>query len=268
MEVANGVHEVDGVVGSNVILLTGERMAVVDTGFSGNGEAILSYIKKIGRSADELEWIVLTHFHHDHSGSALELHNLTGAHIVAHKAEAHNNTEGKLVLRKGDEGQVAPIWYMLGQRFARIFEARMNSIAQNITDTPVHQTVEDGDIIPCSSGLRIIHTPGHTPGSICPILTSPKLLFLGDSVINNINRLSRPLMWDRNKRRQLDTSLRSLRNLDAEFASFGHGPLLSQHVMDSIRLLTDRPYDLPTWRIALKNWSTLRKFRNKLNRTE
>ena len=30
--------------------------------------------------------------------------------------------------------------------------------------------------------------------------------------------------------------------------------------MASLRALTDRPYDLPTWRIVLKNWRTLRRF--------
>ena len=108
--------------------------------------------------------------------------------------------------------------------------------------------------------MRIIHTPGHTPGSICPILErsqdESQVLFLGDSVINNIDRLSRPLMWDRRKRRTLDSSLHLLRELEAEVACFGHGPPLTEEVMDRVRGLTNRPYDLPTWRIALKNWRT------------
>jgi hypothetical protein len=31
--------------------------------------------------------------------------------------------------------------------------------------------------------------------------------------------------------------------------------------MEKIRRMTDTPYDVPTWRIALKNWQTLRRFR-------
>ncbi|MNC93599.1 hypothetical protein D3C83_102640 [compost metagenome] len=67
-------------------------------------------------------------------------------------------------------------------------------------------------------------------------------------------------MWDRSKRRSLDASLRKLRDLDADAASFGHGPPLTAEVMTKIRGLTDRPYDLPTWRIVLKNWKTLKRF--------
>jgi glyoxylase-like metal-dependent hydrolase (beta-lactamase superfamily II) len=90
------------------------------------------------------------------------------------------------------------------------------------------------------------------------------VLFLGDSVLNNVNRLSRPLMWDRSKRRELDSSLRALRELEADVAMFGHGPPLTEEVMNAVRGLTDRPYDLPTWRIALKNYQTLRRWRKRV----
>jgi hypothetical protein len=70
-------------------------------------------------------------------------------------------------------------------------------------------------------------------------------------------------MWDRNKRRELDGSLRRLRDLDNDIAMFGHGPPLVDDVNTKVRSLTDRPYDLPTWRIALKNWRTLREWRER-----
>jgi len=256
MEIAPKVHRIENVTGSNVMLLVDEQMAVVDTGISGNGDAIVSYIKKLGRSPNDLRWILVTHFHFDHSGSAAELHELTGAQIVAHRAETEPDLNGDLLLLKGDEGEMPPGWYRWIQR-----RGRSHRDTRQYHDTPVHQTVEDGDVIPCLNGLRIIHSPGHTPGSISPLLEGPQVLFLGDSVLNNIDRLSRPLMWDRSKRRELDASLRSLRDIEAELACFGHGPPLTEDVMNSVRRLTDRPYDLPTWRIALKNWGTLRRWR-------
>jgi len=262
MEIAPKVYNVENVNGSNVVLLAGEQMAVVDTGLSGNGEVIVSYIKKIGRSPSDLHWILLTHFHFDHSGSAAELHELTGAQIVAHKDETLQGPDGKLLLRKGDEGEAPPRWYRWAQRYAGGGGAKSPRprVARIFPDTPVHKTVEDGDVVPCLSGLQIIHSPGHTPGSISPLLTGPDVLFLGDSVLNNVDRLSRPLMWDRSKRRRLDVSLHALRDLEADLACFGHGPPLTEDVMNKVRGLTDRPYDLPTWRIALKNWNTLRRW--------
>ncbi len=267
MEIAPGVHRLEDVTGSNVVLLADERMAVVDTGISGNGEAIVSYIRKIGRSPSDLRWIIVTHFHFDHSGSAAELHELTGARIVAHKDETEPGPDGTLLLRKGNEGESPPTWYRWAQRVAGGGGGpRPPREPRRFPDTPVHETVEHGDVVPCMAGLRIIHSPGHTPGSISPLLTGPRALFLGDSVLNNIDRLSRPLMWDRSKRRQLDASLHALRDLEADLACFGHGPPLSEDVMTRVRGLTDRPYDLPTWRIALKNWNTLRRWRARSRR--
>ena len=73
MEIAPKIHALEGVRGSNSVLLMGEQMAVVDTGYPGNTDAIMDGIKALGRSTDDLRWIILTHHHHDHSGTAAEL---------------------------------------------------------------------------------------------------------------------------------------------------------------------------------------------------
>ena len=102
--------------------------------------------------------------------------------------------------------------------------------------------------------------PSLPPGSICPLVEKRQVLFLGDAVLNNVVRLSRPLMWDRAKRLQLDASLHSLRGPEAQVVCFGHSPPLAEEVMTRIQRMTHRPYDLPTWRIVLRNRRTLRRF--------
>lgn len=255
MEFAPNVHRVENVIGSNSVLLLDEQMAVVDTGIPGNGERIVDYIKSLGRSPRDLRWIITTHHHIDHSGSAAELHELTGAQVVAHTAETEAKPDGTRTLIKGTEAQHIPAWYrwIIGAR-------RRPQQRPAIPEIVVQQTVQEGDVLPCQGGITVLHTPGHTPGSICLVVSGPQMLFLGDSAINNRTRLSRPLMWDRNTRRQLDASLRRLRDVQAEVASFGHGPPLHEDVVERLRALTDRPYDRPTWLIVLKNWRTLRRF--------
>ena len=263
MEITPGVHRIEGLNGSNVVLLVGNEMAVIDTGISGNGDAITNYIKQIGRTPTDLQWVLVTHYHFDHSGSAAELHHLTGAKVLAHRAETEPGPNGTTLLRKGNEGERPPFWYRwtLGRGGRR----RTQEIVY--PDTEIHEIVDDGDVIPALGGIHILHTPGHTPGSICPIVQGPEVLFLGDSVLNNIDRLSRPLTWDSSKRRQLDSSLRRLRDLDAQMACFGHGPPIETDVMERVRGMTDRPYNVPTWRIALRNWQTLRRFRASTRRS-
>ncbi len=256
MQIAPGIHRVPTVTGSNAVLLVDEQIAVIDTGYPGNGETILAYLKDIGRSQKDLAWIITTHHHFDHTGTAAELHELTGAPVVAHEDETEAGPDGTPRLRKATERQHIPFWYRwLVQGF------RPREIERPvIPDVPVQHIVKHGDVLPLLGGVHIMHTPGHTPGSICLLIEKPAALFLGDSAINNTSRISRPLMWDRGARRELDESLRSLRQIDANVALFGHGPALTEAVMPKIRALTDKPYDVPTWRIVLKNWRTLRRF--------
>lgn len=262
MEFAPQVHRIPAIAGSNAVLLAGEQMAVVDTGLPGNAERIVDYIQSIGRSPRDLRWIVLTHHHHDHSGSAAELRGLTGARIIAHVDETLPAGDG-LLLRQGTEAEHIPFWY----RYV-VGAPRRRTAGIDFPIITVDETLTEGDVLPVLEGVHVLHTPGHTPGSICLLVNGPGVLFLGDSAINNRDRVSRPLMWDRAKRRELDASLRRLREVDAQLASFGHGPPLERAVMESLRSLTDRPYDLPTWRIVLKNWRTLRRFHAAMRRRE
>ena len=91
--------------------------------------------------------------------------------------------------------------------------------------SPVDLLVEDEDVLPYLGGLRVIHTPGHTRGSICLLLEKGRLLFAGDTIINNVDRLSRPLPFG-SDRQASEQSLLKLSNLDFDVCCFGHGPPL------------------------------------------
>ena len=94
MEIVEGIHRIDGasanMAHSNVYLIINKNgLIVIDTGTSGNGKKIVDYIQKIGHQPTEVVFIVLTHFHMDHVGSAKELKELLpNAKIAAHEDEA------------------------------------------------------------------------------------------------------------------------------------------------------------------------------------
>ena len=265
MEIVKNVHRVDDTSGSNCILLVDENIAVIDSGNPGNAEAIVNYVTNLGRKPEDIKNIILTHFHHDHSGGAQELHNLTGAAITVHEGDIFKDN----ILRTGTEGGRPPFWYRWTFGLATALSVGRN-FNQNSRDvvfekTEVHQTVENNEILPYLGGLQVLHTPGHTPGSICLYLAKHKILFLGDSVINNVNRLSRPLTWASSNRKLLDKSLTNLRDIDAEIGICGHGPILQENLMEKLRAMTDRPYNIPTWQIAIKNYRMIKKFRQTNN---
>ena len=75
---------------------------------------------------------------------------------------------------KGNEGEPPPTWYRIARRMPVRRDTRV------YPDIVVDERMDDGDMLPVLGGLHIIHTPGHTAGSICPILEGPdRVLFLG-----------------------------------------------------------------------------------------
>ncbi|HEY5275851.1 MAG TPA: MBL fold metallo-hydrolase, partial [Coriobacteriia bacterium] len=63
-------------------LLLGDRVVVVDTGVAGQTQRILATLAAHGRSAADVSLILLTHGHGDHAGSAIALHEATGAPVA------------------------------------------------------------------------------------------------------------------------------------------------------------------------------------------
>ena len=129
MEIVSKIHRVPDVNGSNCVLMEGEELALVDTGIAGNADAIIRYIESIGRKPSELKYIILSHYHFDHSGSANALHERTGAQVVAHHDETERVPGGKLWLRKGNEADAnqPPGWYVWWLSATRTAGGRRNS---------------------------------------------------------------------------------------------------------------------------------------------
>ena len=164
MEIISGIHKIDGVRGANCYLVTsGPEMVLIDCGMRGSSRKIADYMKRLGKNPSDIKYIVLTHSDIDHVGGAAEVKKLTGAKLVIHEADAGvltGKAKGKHV--KG----------LLGLLF--------KLMAQVIR----FQTVEPDIIIKDNidlAGFKIIHTPGHTDGSIC-LYQPGKVLFAGDAL--------------------------------------------------------------------------------------
>lgn len=245
MEIAPGVYLVDGVRGGNVYLLADDVLVLVDTGMPGNAEHILRFIKGLGRNPEELASIVITHGHIDHMGSLAKLRALTGARAIAHSDEAILANEDKYALAPHLEGSRG-VFVRLLVRFGLL------------KFSPVDLLVGDGEMLPYLGGLRVVHTPGHTRGSICLLIEERQVLFTGDTIINNENRLSRPLPFG-SDRQVAEQSLLKLARLDFDICCFGHGPPLHQAHEKVKDLAMNYPSAPLYWRVA-RNWFRLISF--------
>ncbi len=156
-----------GPLACNCTILVDEETriaAIVDPG--DEPERILAALDRAGAQAAEL---LHTHAHFDHIAGSAAVQRATGASIRLHPGDRF-------------------LYAMLREQ-GRLFGFRF--------DDPVENTrpVADGEEIPIgSSTIRVIHTPGHSPGSVCFLAGSdPAVLFSGDTLFRE--SIGRTDLW-------------------------------------------------------------------------
>ncbi|MFW5774681.1 MAG: MBL fold metallo-hydrolase [Chitinivibrionales bacterium] len=201
-----------------VYLVKHERTGfLIDAGSPGQQEKILSVMKKSG--IDSLGLIILTHGHFDHYGSAAALRDCTGAPIAIHRADAPFLQEGSTPLPKTKS------WGRLGKMFLPLAE-----MVYSPESTTADILLEDNqELARFGLDASVVHTPGHTPGSIC-IMLQDSIAFVGDLIsARPTNHVQRYYAFDWNQVRE---SFYRLRKLKPSIAFPGHGspPLSGEDV--------------------------------------
>jgi len=208
MQIAPGVHQVR-MLGADAFLIAEERLTLIDAGMVGSRILLERYLRRIGRRLDELERIVCTHGHPDHIGGVTELvrdrddvavlihaDDLAGLHLPLREA-----------LAVGDAAE------------------RRGRIIQFLTRPPSDPTpVTDGEVLPMLGGLRVVHTPGHTPGSVCLYAPRLRLLFTGDVLQVIRGRLTYASAFFSHDHAGARASVERLAALDVRTIALSHYP--------------------------------------------
>ncbi|MCX6020235.1 MAG: MBL fold metallo-hydrolase [Chloroflexi bacterium] len=246
MEIVPGVHRVPGVRGGNVYLILGQRAALIDSGFSGNEAAVTAYLDELGVPLAHLTVLLATHRHGDHTGSLRQLRRATGADVAAHQSDA--------VLRWQPNTGPSP-----ARRWTAKWAGKL--VGRTVAD----RFVNDGAVFDEHRGLTALHTPGHTPGSLCFWLPEERVLFTGDTVLSHGDRLSRPLSAPGPHNALLEQSLTRLVALEPAVVASGHGAPVMDGASTLLRTLAARRPDALALRL-LKNWRRLFRFSRDLGR--
>ena len=208
----------------NSYVVRGERKSIlVDTGLPGSEKAILNVLKKNDITLDAVSLILITHGHIDHFGSAKALKELTAAPIAIHGNDIEGPRQGTPVFMRpqGSVGKAMDIWFS---------RQRVEPISVDIELKGGESLLEFG------INGKIVHTPGHTPGSISIVLS--KEAIIGDMAVGQWFLSKKPakqhlFCW--NPQVNKNKLIRLINDYPIEILYSGHGgPLGSKEVLDQI----------------------------------
>jgi glyoxylase-like metal-dependent hydrolase (beta-lactamase superfamily II) len=217
VEVLEGVHQVDGVNANVYVLKNGDELTVVDAGMPWNAGKILNYVRKLGEQPSSVSTILLTHCHMDHVGSANELRKATNAKVAIH-AEDADFLAGKWALPR-PKGVAGSLF-------------RAASLFFRVTTFQPDITLKEGDIV---AGLKVIHTPGHTPGSISLIEPKRELIFVGDTLRYSEGKISGPPERFTLDADQTKLSIKKISELEFDTMLSGHGEPLKPKASERVK---------------------------------
>ena len=230
MRVANGVYvlpiprtpqEPESFLNLTLIVDEQNGNMLVDAGLPDQAEAIGVALLEGGIGVRDLRRIIFTHQDLDHVGSGAALVRQSGARVLAHPADTPY-IEGELRPLK-----VTP--EMLERR------PQMREVLERLEPVGVDEHLEDGARLEIAGGIRVIFTPGHTPGHLSLYLERSRVLIAGDALRAERGYLEGP---NPSMTLEMGTALQSLRRLaglEIDTIVCYHGGVVSEDANGQLR---------------------------------
>jgi hydroxyacylglutathione hydrolase len=147
-----------------VYLVVGEQLCLVDTGAAGYHQGVIDALAGLGKSVEEIDWVVNTHEHPDHVGGNAFFQDAAQPRFACHSAAVR---------------WIEDLDLQFKERPIHAFHTVAGDKPVRITDQ-----LEDGDMLDLGGGvtLEVIWTPGHSPGSIALFCPQEGVLITADTL--------------------------------------------------------------------------------------
>ena len=232
--VGNDVYRLTGGVANFYLIEDGDALTLVDAGTPGDWELFHLAVVELGRQLKNVEAVVLTHAHADHTGFAERGRREAGSRVMVHESDAgvaKGETPGK-----NDGAMARYLWRM---EFYRTAISLMRRGGAKVVPIVEVSTFGDGEVLDVPGKPRAIHAPGHTPGNAALLLEDRDILLSGDTLItrNPLTGRVGPQIMPSGFNRDTSTALASLSALEVlkvETILPGHGEPWTGAMRDAV----------------------------------
>lgn len=235
MQIARGVYRVGSDTVNSYLVVDDDGVTIIDAGLPRYWKLLNAELASIGKSLDDVRALILTHGDTDHIGFAARLSAEKGLPAHIHPADAER---ARLHVKKPNSGwgpiKVGPLASFL------FYSARNGGL--RIPPADKLEDLTPGEVLDVPGAPRIIHTPGHTPGSVAVHVPAVDALFLGDTMTTR-NVLTgvkgpKPAPFTLEPAQAIE-SLAAVENVDATWVLPGHGPAWDGGVPEAVRLIRE-----------------------------
>jgi glyoxylase-like metal-dependent hydrolase (beta-lactamase superfamily II) len=236
VEVAEGVHRLTGGICNFYLVEQDGKLVLVDAGTPADWDLLVRTLPGLGRGLEDIDAVLITHAHSDHTGFAERARTSAQAPVWVHQDDAEvakgaspNKNDGKLSS------------YLLRAEFYRTSFSLLRRGAFKIVPIVEVSTFAEGDTLDVPGSPRVIHAPGHTPGSAALLLEGRRLVLTGDVLVTRNPFTGRvgPQIMPSGLNQDTDLALASLTALEgvpADLVLPGHGEPWSQGATEAAHL--------------------------------
>jgi glyoxylase-like metal-dependent hydrolase (beta-lactamase superfamily II) len=231
MQLSKSLHRLGSSLVNSYLVEEGGLVTIVDAGLPGYWRDLPAELAAMGRSFDDIRAVVLTHGDTDHIGYAERLRRERGVPVYVHELDA---ARARGEVRKPMSGwgpvKIGPLVGFLA------YTARRGGLRI----TPLTEVVKftDGATLDVPGAPRVIHLPGHTPGSVALHVPAVDAVFMGDAfttrsvLTGEVGPRPAPFTLDPAQAR---ASLAKLDTIDATWVLPGHGEAWNGGLAEALR---------------------------------
>ena len=232
--VADGVQRLTNGVSNFYLIEENGKLVLVDAGAPKDWSRLTRAVTALGRALSDLDAVILTHAHSDHTGFAEQARTTASTRVWVHASDSGMATTGKAGPRDGKATS-----YLLRPEFYKTLWILTRAGSTKIIPVKEVSTFGDGETLDVPGRPRAVHAPGHTAGSAALFFESRRVLLSGDTLVtrNPLTGRVGPQIMPSGLNSDSAEALRSLDNLagiTADILLAGHGEPWTGGIADAI----------------------------------